>query len=357
MKIAIDISQIVYGTGVSVYTKELVRALLLTAPEHEYILYAGVLRRKKELENYLQTLHGSFRVVTLPIPPRVADYLWNRLRPFPIEVFLGQFDVLHTSDWTEPPTRKPKVTTIHDLSPVLYPNVTSERVRKVFEKKLALVKQENDLVIVPSKSIAEEVLELHIPSENVYTIPEAPNPSLLNAPSIDVRKRFGINGKYILAVGTAERKNLDRCIAAFQSLSDTEVSLVIVGEHKSNLPTSPNVLYTGFVSTHELANLYREAEVFLYASLYEGFGLPILEAYAMGSPVVTSNVGSMQEIGGESSVLVNPYDTNDIAQGIRQAISRKSQLQKSGKAFVKNYTWEKTALETLKIYKKAYESR
>jgi glycosyltransferase involved in cell wall biosynthesis len=239
----------------------------------------------------------------------------------------------------------------------LYPHVTSPLITQVFEKKIALVREDHDQVITPSLTIANEVLSMHIDSSRVHTISEAPNPDLLAAPHIDIHQRFGIQGAYILMVGTAERKNIHRSYDAFCLLNRPNTSLVIVGEPNKHLPINPRIIYTGFVTTHELSNLYQNAIVFLYSSLYEGFGLPILEAYALGCPVVTSNVGSMQELSQESAILVNPYDVHGIANGVKQALVDKLSLIKKAKRLVKNYTWRHTARETLKIYTKAYEHR
>ncbi len=356
MKIAIDISQVVYGTGVSVYTKELVRSLLKVSPEHNYILYAGVLRRRSDIDKYLDSLSGNFRSVILPIPPKAADVLWNSVRAFPIETFIGPFDVLHTSDWTEPRSRAPKITTIHDLSPILYPEVTNRQIRQVFEKKIKLVKKDNDTVIVPSLIIEDEVLKLNISKKQVFVIPEAPNPELLNAPVIDIKSRFNIENKFILMVGTAPRKNVERSIEAFHSAKLEQTQLVIVGDRSGRVQMSSDVIYTGFVTTEELANLYKNAEVFLYTSLYEGFGIPLLEAYELGCPVVTSNIGSMKELG-SAAILVNPMEQESIMKGIRDAILQHTILVKKGKEFVRKYSWDETARKTLEVYKKAYEER
>lgn len=356
MKILIDISQAVYGTGVSVYTKELTRALLRVAPENNYVLYAGVLRKKRELDEYIKGLHGEFKLVTLLIPPRVSDILWNYTSFIPLEFFTGKVDVVHVSDWTEPFTRAPKVTTIHDLSPILYPEVTHPRIRRVFSRKMSLIKNNNDLVIVPSLSIAKDVISYGISSKRVHVIPEAPNPELVISYKLDVKKRFGITNRFVLMIGTAGRKNIYRSIEAFLSLKLKDTQLVIVGERGDLRTQGHQILYTGFVSIAELSSLYKEAELFLYPSLYEGFGLPILEAYLLGCPVVTSNSGSMQEVGG-GAVLVNAFDTRDIAQGIKKAISERKSLVSRGKKIVKSYSWEKTARETLLVYQKAYAEK
>ncbi len=359
MKIAIDISHVVYGTGVSVYTKELVRNLLRIDKKNTYILYAGVLRRKDDLLKYTNTLTGNFSLRLLPLPPRAADVMWNYLRPFPIEQFIGPVDVLHTSDWTEPPARCAHVTTVHDLSPVLYPEETHPRIRRVFKRKLDLVKAGKGLIITPSQSVKAELIAAGFDTNRIRTVYEAPNPELFESEDISVFSQLHIAQPYALSVGTAKRKNIERTIEAFtQSQSKTNLKkLVIVGERQHHLPENENVIYTGFVSTAKLAALYKKAEVFIYVSLYEGFGLPILESFKLRCPVVTSNLGSMQEIADESAILVNPFDTADIARGIIKSLSVREQLVKKGAKRSLDFSWEAAAIETLKIYKQSYEEQ
>ena len=137
MKIAIDISQIIYGTGVSVYTKELVSRLVDLFPEDEYILFCGSLRRRGELESMAKKLKGTPKI--FPFPPTLIDFIWNSLHILPVENLIGKVDLIHTSDWTEPPSRIPKITTVHDLVPFKYPQATTDNIRNAHKKKLAWV--------------------------------------------------------------------------------------------------------------------------------------------------------------------------------------------------------------------------
>src|SRR6266404_2867139 len=116
MKIGIDISQVVYGTGVSIYTQEIVRNLLKIDMENQYVLLGGSLRRKKELEQFINRLRVTDSKVIL-LSPAVADLIWNRFHMLNVEKFIGKVDIFHSSDWTQPPTNAFKVTTVHDLSP------------------------------------------------------------------------------------------------------------------------------------------------------------------------------------------------------------------------------------------------
>src|SRR3990167_2162611 len=155
MRVAIDISQIVYGTGVSVYTKNLVENLLRIDRENDYVLFAGSLRRKKDV----LSIFPDARV--FPIPPTLADLLWNRLHTLPIEKLIGNIDVFHTSDWAEPPSRAFKVTTVHDLAPFLYPNLfPRDIIRNIVDAhkyKLSWVRKETKRIIVPTYATKKDL--------------------------------------------------------------------------------------------------------------------------------------------------------------------------------------------------------
>ena len=116
MKIGIDISQVIYGTGVSVYTRNLVKNLLVLDKKNSYVLFGGSARRRGDFESFLSSLKGSFQKKIVVFPPTLADILWNRLHVISPEVFVGKIDIFHSSDWAQPPGNFFKVTTIHDLT-------------------------------------------------------------------------------------------------------------------------------------------------------------------------------------------------------------------------------------------------
>lgn len=321
MKVAIDISQIVYGTGVSVYTQELISELSKHR-ELDLVLYAGTLQRKQELAKY--------KAKIFPISPNLADLIWNKLHVLPIEHLIGKVDVIHTSDWAEPPSRIPKVTTVHDLSPILFPEETNPKIVQVHKRKLEWVKKESRAIIVPSESTKSDLISLGYERDKIHVIYEALPSNFKSAKG----QRPIIKGKYILSVGTAKRKNIDKIREAVG-----EYKLVVVGQG-------------GRVSDNDLRNLYANAECLVYASLYEGFGLPILESFASCCPVVTSNTSSMPEVAGDAAVLVNPESVESISKGVIKAIRNKNELVKKGLARVKMFSWEENAKRTIEVYKK-----
>lgn len=338
MKICIDISQIVYGTGVSVYTKNLVKNLLETDQQNEYLLFFSSFRRKFSPYDFWVSnnlLPSNFQTKIFRFPPTIMEFLWNRLHILPIERFIGKVDVFHSSDWTEPPAKCPKVTTIHDLAVLKYPETFPRKIVEVHQRKLELVKKESKMIIAVSESTKKDIVELlRIPEEKIRVIYEACGDEFKpqnRKTTEEVKKKYQLPKDYLLAFAGPARKNLERIKQACRGYN-----LFIIGKP--------------FVPQKDLPALYSGALGLVYASLYEGFGLPILEAMACGCPVVTSNISSMPEIAGEAAILVNPLDVSDIRKGIEKMIREKEKLIKLGFNQVKKFSWQKTAKETLEVY-------
>lgn len=355
MKIGIDISQIIYQTGVSRYTRELVKSLLKVDKKNSYILFGGSLRRMAELYAFTDSLEGNFTTRFLPIPPTLADMVWNRLHVGNIENFIGDIDVFHTSDWAQAPSKAFKVTTVHDLTPLILPKETHPKVVAAHKRRLAWVKKDVDRVIVPSRSALIDLSKFGVEKDKIVVIPEAQGDEF--KPQSDkkislVKSKHFIKGKYFLCVGNAKRKNIERTIQAFlRTQQQTDVDkLVVVGSGQDNYLHSDNVIFTGHVLNEDLPALYSGAEGLLYASLYEGFGLPILEAFACKIPVLISNTSSLPEVAGEASVRVNPESIDSISKGIIELKKNYRDLVIKGSSRVKLFSWDETAKKTLEVY-------
>ncbi len=357
MQIGIDISAIVYGTGVSVYTKNLVKNLLLIDKDNQYLLFGGSLRRGREIRLFVESLNAqNLKSRVLPISPTLANIIWNKLHILSTETILGKLDVYHSSDWTQPPSKAFKITTIHDLSPILYPQDTHPKIVNAHRLRLVWVKKEADRVIVPSQTTAKDASYLGIDPNKIRIIPEAVDVDVQHS-SGEVEKvkiKYKISGKYILAVGVTPRKNIRRLIEAHQKVKkEFNTKLVVIGHQYLDISAAEDTIFTGFISQFELAALYSGAEVLAYPSLYEGYGLPILEAFSYGIPVVTSNVGSMAELASIAGVLIDPLDVASIAKGIKKAIENRKTLVQKGYLYVGQFSWDKSAKETLKVYKES----
>ncbi len=332
MRVGIDISQTVYeGTGVAAYTKNLVEKLLEIDKKNVYVLFGSSLRRRQK---------GFW-----PFPPTFLDLLWNRLHILPVENLIGKIDVFHSSDWTQPPTKAKKVTTIHDMVVYKFPHSSHSNIVTVQKRRLEWVKKECDAVIAVSASTKKDIVEiLGIDEKKIKVIYEASN---MQPP----KEKYKPKKPYILAVGTREpRKNLDRLVKAFQSLKQKDVELIMVGNYKK--VEVVNAL--GYVSSEKLAELYSGALALVYPSIYEGFGIPILEAFNCGCPVVTSNLSSMPEVGGKAAIYADPLSISDIAEKIDYVLdlssSKRKELIEKGFSQAQKFSWENTAKETIKVY-------
>ncbi len=355
MKIGIDVSSVVYGTGVSTYTTNLVENLIKADRENSYILFGGSLRRLNDLKLFINSLErSSVKGRVFPIPPTLADFIWNKLHIINIERLIGDTDVFHSSDWSQPPTRSFKVTTIHDLVPLKYPKLSHPRIVSVHKARIKWILKEVDRIIVPSKATLEDSVKIGMDIEKIRVIPEAVDPIFKPAKKVDIerlKRKYRISGNYLLSVGVSPRKNTDRIIESYGKIkAEASMKLVLVGNKYVDLPDERGVIYLGHVPQSELPILYSGAEAFVYPSLYEGFGLPILEAFLCRTPVVTSNLGSMKEVAGKSAVLVDPYNIESITEGVRYAIANKNDFIKKGLIQAKRFSWKETAEKTLKVY-------
>ena len=373
MKIAIDISQIVYGTGVSNYTANLVRHLLKIDKRNQYILFGTSLRQRHKLDEFKKSL-GIYENVTFKfrfLPPTLFELLTNRLRILSAEKLVGQeVDVFHSSDWTQPKVKSKntkKVTTIHDMTVYLFPSSFDPKIIKIQRQRLAKVKEEVDLVIADSRSTKEDVVKfLEIPDEKVRVVYLAASDEFRPADDEkvkDVLRKYKIKKPYILSVATQEpRKNIQKLIDSFEKIKEEhpDFSLVLVGKQGwgQGFHSTEGVIWTGYIPKEDLVSVYSGCRVFVYPSLYEGFGLPILEAMACGVPVVTSNNSSMVEIAKDVAILVDPRNEIQLEKAIKMVISLTLEdYQKMVRASLncaRRFTWVKTAKETLKIYMEAY---
>lgn len=357
MKIAIDISQSIYGTGVSVYTIEIAKNLIKLFPDDEFILFGGSLRRRKELDAIAKKLKGTPKI--FPFPPSLMDFIWNSLHILPIEKFVGPVDLVHTSDWTEPPSKYPKVTTVHDLVPFKYPQTTADSIKQTHKKRLAWVIRESDKIIAVSNATKQDLISiLRVPADKIVVIPEGVEerntPQPLEIQEI-VQRRYKTGDEYIFTLSTLEpRKNQQALISAYQIVKKTypNLKLVISGKTGWGEKLSPvdGVIMPGYIPYSDLPALYSGCLAFVLPSLYEGFGLSPLQAMACGAAVAVSNNSSLPEVVGDAGVLFDPLSVDSIAAGIIEAIENRSVLREKSLLQATKFTWKKAAEETYRVY-------
>ena len=365
MRIGIDISQIVYQTGVSRYTVELVKHLLELDQKNHYFLYGGSLRQRSILKAFIKSLRSKKLTSKIShLSPKLLDLFWNRLNLLPPDQ--GQnLDIYHASNWALPKTKSKLITTIHDLTFLKYPESHLPYYINAHTRHLKKVKKRADHIITDSKFSQKDLIEYGIPESKISVIYPAPakifkkptNPKLIKK----TLAKYSLKTPFILSVGTQEpRKNLKRLIKAFTKLQTKhpKLTLAIAGKFGWGETTKKvkGVKLLGFVPDEDLVNLYSSAKVFVYPSLYEGFGFPILEAFKCGCPVITSNRSSLPELGGEAAFYLNPTKVSEISDTINLVLSLSSEKRKQiidrGLAHAKSFSWAKTAKQTLAIYQK-----
>ncbi|MBL8154833.1 MAG: glycosyltransferase family 4 protein [Anaerolineae bacterium] len=358
--------------GIGRYVRQLLAALASLPDENQYRLFvAGV--KASSLSN---PPGPQFGWRTTRISPKWFARLWHRLNLYiPVEAFVGRVDVFHATDFVLPPTLPHTLTllTVHDLSFVRVPESASPRLKAYLDTLVPRSLKRADYVLADSLATKQDIVDLYrTEAERVEVLLSGVDPVFCPSDSVNflpIRKKYRIgNSPYLLAVGTVQpRKNYARLIEALSILraAGLEVELVIAGGKGwledpiyaalDQFDMRPHVHFIGFAAEEDLPILYSNALCSVFPSLYEGFGLPILEAMACGTPVVTSNVSSMPEVAGDAALLVDPYDVEAIAHAVRRLIedsNLRQSLVQSGLDRAKQFTWEKSARQLLQVYQR-----
>lgn len=354
LQVAIDISAIPFGRGVSRYTSNLVEALA-ARPEVALTLTGAVGKDWSRLRSWAKDLRGRPRQHFLPVPPNVLGQLWNTLHQPSMRVLAPGAQVVHVWEWQTPPVAgKPWVVTIHDLAHLLFPETAHPEVVRRFQQLLARVESDPTCqVIAVSESTKKDIIRLtSIEPDRITVVAEALPLEAKYVPSRERARQLltqlQVTKPYFLFVGTSEpRKNLQKIIAAWQgNAKEQGYDLVLAGAPGwDNLPEVEGLHQLGYVPAEALAALYQQATALLFPTLYEGFGLPILEAFYHGCLVVTSRVSSMPEVAGDAAVLVDPYTVENIAEGIEHVLhlspAQKTNLQKKMRSQLNKFSWER----------------
>jgi glycosyltransferase involved in cell wall biosynthesis len=267
-------------------------------------------------------------------------------------------DVVHGTTIIPPATRLPLVVTIHDLAFFRYPKFFSKRGNRVFRRSVEILKERRCLVMCSSTATMTDCVSAGFDESLLRLVPLGVRPSMPSPSDVErVRVTYDLPETFVLFVGTLEpRKNLSRLIEAMNSMAE-RIPLVVAGVNGwGDAPVVPHdmqITFLGQVPQHNLSALYQLATVFAYPSLWEGFGLPILEAMTQGTPVVTSLGTSTQEVASDAAVLVDPLDVSSIVQGLRKALGSREELSQKGRDRAAHMVWGHTAQLTRDVYAEA----
>jgi glycosyltransferase involved in cell wall biosynthesis len=356
-------------TGVGHYTFELARHLALIAPSDEFELVSPFPFAATPIQT------GESLPSNLSVVHKRVNSLRRRWFAVGLPLYIKQsaFDLFHGTNYEVPLwSRCPGVLTIHDLSLFLHPETHEDRLVRRGRRRLPVMARTASSIITPTESVRREVCEhLHVKPSKVISIPEAARDIFRPIPieeTIETRRRLQIEDEFILFVGTIEpRKNLLTLLKAFEEIlrsTSLRPQLVICGREgwltgelfsyvrESGL--EDHLRFTGYLTDEDLCALYSSCRAFVYPSLYEGFGLPPLEAMACGAPVITSNIPAITEtIGTTAARLITPTDTQALARSIIELFENENErrrLSSNGLQRASQFSWERTARLTLEVY-------
>ncbi len=377
MKIGIDCRMLGPGFGLARYVEQLVTHLLEIDSDNEYVLFL------KDPSLTLPLLRGgNIKLVKADIP-------WYSLAEqikFKKIIEKEKVDLMHFPHWNVPLFyNKPFVVTIHDLIMYHFPRAEAttlgpikfwlkDRAHRILVKHA--VKKAKQILVTSEFTKQDIHQTLHVPMEKMIVTYQAPFDSsqfLVHSSQCDISK-FGVNKKYVLYVGSAyPHKNLENLIRAWQIFTDkhdNDYQLVLVGKDSyfyDRLVNDPsltlpllrggNVVYAGFVPDDELVELYKNASLYVFPSLYEGFGLPPLEAQKYNVPVVSSNASCLPEVLVDSALYFDPENLDQMADMMWTGLTDNNlrfELQNNARENLQRFSWQKLAEQTLEVYKKSF---
>lgn len=378
-------------TGIGVHEKELCRAMVRQYPDDNYVYsyFTGIaspnnIRRKHEVMGQYMSENVEFK--SFPIMSAGLYRLIQGIFPIPYRFFFGSKpEITHFFNFLIPPGVKgKKVVTVHDLAFIRYPETVALRTRKVLSLRLKKTLKKADHIFVASDFTGRELSELYgVPAEKMTTVYAGVDRQIFKPMEYseckDVLDSKYLNDKgYFFYLGTIEpRKNIERMIIAYsktvkrlESEGKTAIPFVLGGKlgwyydeilkRIESEGIADKIILAGYLGDREKSALYARARAFVFPSLYEGFGIPVLEAMACKTPVLTANVSSLPEVTGDNAILCDPLDTNDIANGLYRLATDNSlceQLSSNGFERSKMFSWDKTARVMHEIYEKVLAAK
>jgi glycosyltransferase involved in cell wall biosynthesis len=366
VRIAIDARKL-HDYGIGTYVRNLVREFAAEdSPEH-YVLIC-----QPRDEAFVRSLGPRFE----PFVDGSANYSVRELFSVPLDLRRARVHLFHSPHYViSPLVSCPVVATIHDCIHLRFPQYLPNRAAHAYARTfMAMGARKARRVITVSQASKEDIQHyLHTPADKIDVIHNGLDQRFLGAADHDevarVRDRFLLNAPFILYAGNIKpHKNVERLIEAFAIMRRSgheDVKLLIIGDELSKYPglrrlvhrhhLHQHVRFLGFVPDGTLAALYRLARVFVFPSLYEGFGFPPLEAMASGTPVITSNVSSLPEVVGDAALMIDPLDAGALAAAMSRVLSDealRTMLIARGRARVQAFSWTRAARDTRAVYRR-----
>ena len=375
-------------TGIGIHEKELCKAMIAQCPDDqfEFTYFSGVRGRIKRKRRIMKQYEAdNSRIKEFPLLTAGLYRLVQGILPIPYRLlFPGKTDITHFFNFLIPPGVKgKKVVTVHDLAFVRYPETVAYRTRKVLSLRLGKTLKRADHIFVASAFTGRELSELYgVPDEKMTVVYAGVDREVFKPRQYEeceeVLKKRGLRDRdYFFYLGTIEpRKNIERMVIAYaktckrlESEGKEAPPFVFGGklgwyydqilERIKSEGIEDKIILAGYLSDEEKACLYARARAFVFPSLYEGFGIPVLEAMASGTPVLTANVSSLPEVSGNAAVLCDPLDEEDIANGLFSLATDSALCEKlahDGYERSKLFSWEKTAALMRQVYEKTVEN-
>lgn len=372
MKIGIEISTLVnhgHDIGAGRYTFNLVESLLSIGSQDEYVLVARALN-DKHIHKISSWEKYKAKIKLFKTSQKKLN-AWDRLSFPPYELLGFRADVFHCPDFMIPPAFNSNIVlTIHDLAFVRFPEFNFDWFIKKYTKQVKANARRAKKIIAVSRSTKNDIVNFFgIPAAKISVIYQAADSIFqkMDKPDSSVLDRYDIGREYILSVGTVEpRKNYPLLINAFAKIKPDhpKLKLAIVGrtgwksepsyKAREDNPYKQDILFLGKLDDHDLAHLYNQAKAFVYPSLFEGFGLPVLEAMSCGSAVIAAHTSSIPEVVGQGGMLIPPNNSQDLSAAIHKVLSDthfRQELSKKALLQAKKFSWADNARQSLELYR------